>query len=180
MRITRENCTGLIIDFQEKLFPVIAEKENLLSNCVKLITGLQILDIPLAVTQQYSKGLGPTAGEICSLFQPFSYFEKTSFSCLDEPLYAEYLIDSGRTNVLICGIEAHVCVLQSAIDLQEKGYHPIVISDCIGSRQLAEKQVVMQRFALEGIRVSTVESILFELTRFATASEFKSISRLIR
>lgn len=180
MRIKRDNCTGLIIDIQEKLFPVISCKEILLANCVKLATGLQILNIPIAVTQQYSKGLGETVSEISSLFQPFAYFEKISFSCLDEPLYAEYLTNSGRTIVLICGIESHVCVLQTAIDLQEKGYHPIVISDCISSRQLSEKQVVLQRFALEGIRVSTVESILFELTRFATASEFKSISKLVK
>ena len=180
MRITRDNCTGLIIDIQERLYPVIAEKENLLANCVKLTAGLQILNIPIAVTQQYSKGLGATVGEISSLFQPFNYFEKNSFSCLDEPLYAEYLTDSGRTNVLICGIESHVCVLQTAIDLQETGYHPIVIFDCISSRQLAEKQVVLQRFAQEGIRISTVESILFELTRFAATSEFRSISKLIK
>lgn len=180
MRITRDNCTGLIIDIQEKLLPVISNKDNLLANCVKLTTGLQILNIPIAVTQQYSKGLGATASEISSLFQPFKFFEKNSFSCLDEPLYAEYLTNSGRTNVLICGIESHVCVLQTAIDLQEKGYHPIVISDCISSRQLSEIQVVLQRFALEGILVSTVESILFELTRFATAPEFKSISKLVK
>lgn len=180
MRITRENCTGLIIDIQEKLYPVIAEKENLLASCVKLTTGLQILKIPIAVTQQYSKGLGETVSEISSLFQPFSYIEKNSFSCLDEPAYAEFLACSGKTNVLLCGIESHVCVLQTAIDLLEMGYKPIVISDCISSRQLAEKQVVLQRLALEGIRISTVESILFELTRFATAPEFRSISKLVK
>jgi nicotinamidase-related amidase len=180
MRITRENCTGLIIDIQEKLYPVIAEKEKLLANCVKLTTGLQLLNVPLTVTQQYSKGLGETVGEISSLFQPFVFIEKNSFSCLDEPVYADFLANSGKTIVLICGIESHVCVLQTAIDLQDKGYRPVVISDCISSRQLEEKQVVLQRLALEGIRISTVESILFELTRFASASEFRSISKLVK
>jgi len=180
MRITRENCTGLIIDIQEKLYPVIAEKEKLLASCVKLTTGLQILNIPLTVTQQYSKGLGETVGEIRSLFQPFVFIEKNSFSCLDEPLYADFLANSGKTIVLICGIESHVCVLQTAIDLQDKGYRPVVISDCISSRHPEEKQVVLQRLALEGIRISTVESILFELTRFASASEFRAISMLVK
>ena len=180
MRIIRENCTGLIVDIQEKLYPVIADKEILLTNCIKLVTGLQILNIPIIVTQQYSKGLGATVSEISSLFQPFEYIEKNSFSCQDEPKFADSLTHSGKTNILICGIESHVCVLQTAIDLQEQGYQPIVISDCISSRQLAEKQVVLQRLALEGIRVSTVESILFELTRFASASEFKSISKIVK
>lgn len=180
MRIKRENCTGLIIDIQEKLYPVIAEKERLLDNCKKLIEGLRILAIPIVFTQQYSKGLGATLTEISSLQLPFSFIEKNTFSCLDQPRYADLLEQSGKTNVLICGIESHVCVLQTAIDLQEKGYQPIVISDCISSRQLAEKQIALNRFNLEGIRVSTTESILFELTRSADASEFKSISRLVR
>ena len=180
MRIKRENCTGLIIDIQEKLYPVIAEKERLLDNCKKLIEGLRILDIPIVCTQQYSKGLGATLSEISSLLQPFSFIEKNAFSCLDQPQYADLLDQSGKTNVLICGIESHVCVLQTAVDLQEKGYQPIVISDGISSRHLAEKQIALQRFSLEGIRVSTVESILFELTRSADSVEFKSISKLVK
>ncbi len=180
MRIKRENCTGLIVDIQEKFYPVIAEIETLLANCRKLTEGLQLLNIPIIVTQQYSKGLGPTCNQISSLFHPFTYIEKNCFSCLEEPLYADYLEHSGKTNVLIYGIESHVCVLQTAIDLQVKGYFPIVIEDCISSRQLAEKQIALKRFSLEGIRVSSIESILFELTRSASAAEFKSISKLVR
>ena len=180
MRIKREDCTGLIIDIQEKLYPVVAEKEAFLTNCKKLIEGLQVLGVPLVVTQQYSKGLGATLSEISSLLEPFNSIEKSSFSCLDEPTYVDYLEKSGKTNVLICGIESHVCVLQTAVDLREKGYQPIVISDCISSRQLSEKQVALKRFDLEGIRVSTVESILFELTRSASSTEFKAISKLVK
>ncbi len=180
MRIKREDCTGLIIDIQEKLYPVIAEKESLLNNCKKLIEGLRILDIPIVCTQQYSKGLGATLSEISSLLQPFSFIEKNTFSCLDQLEYAGLLKQSGKTHVLICGIESHVCVLQTAIDLQEKGYQSVVLSDCISSRHLAEKQIALQRFSLEGIRVSTVESILFELTRSADSAEFRSISKLIK
>lgn len=180
MRIKRENCIGLVIDIQEKLFPVMTENEALLANCKKLVEGLQILNIPVGITQQYTKGLGATIGEISSLFAPFSYIEKKSFSCLDEPLFANYLAKSGKTNVLICGIESHVCVLQTAIDLKENGYEPVVVADCISSRHLFEKQIALQRFNQEGIRISTVESILFELTRSADAVEFKSISKLVK
>lgn len=180
MRIERENCTGLIIDIQEKLFPVMAEKEALVAKCRVLIEGLLVLNIPVVVTQQYTKGLGSTIAEISSLFDPFNFIEKGSFSCLDEPAYLSALEQSGKRNVLICGIESHVCVLQTAIDLMENGYHPIVISDCISSRDPNEKQIALQRFALEGIRVSTVESILFELTRYSTAAEFRAISKLVK
>ena len=180
MRIKRENCTGLVIDIQEKLFPVIAEKESLLTNCIKLLEGLSLLEIPTIFTQQYSKGLGSTIGEIRARYPAFTYVEKSTFSCLDEPVYADYLRRSGKVNVLIIGIESHVCVLQTAVDLQEKGYRPVVIADCIGSRQIAEKQIALNRFIQEGICVSTMESILFELMRTAAAAEFKAISKLIK
>jgi nicotinamidase-related amidase len=180
MRILRENCTGLVIDIQEKLFPIIAEKEQLAANCIKLIEGFKILEIPTIVTQQYTKGLGATISEISSLFQPFSFIEKTTFSCVEEIDYLNYLKKSEKTTVLLCGIESHVCVLQTAIDLLELGYNPIVVSDCISSRDLYEKQIALNRFQLEGIRISTMESILFELTRTAKSSEFKSISKLVK
>ena len=180
MRIKRENCTGLVIDIQEKLYPVMAENELLKSNCIRLLKGLRILNVPIVYTQQYTKGLGATIEDISAFDPTFSYIEKLTFSCLDEPVFANYLENSGKLNVLICGIESHVCVLQTAIDLQEKGYHPVVISDCISSRNPSEKQVAMKRLCQEGIRISTVESILFELTRSADAKEFKDISKIIK
>jgi nicotinamidase-related amidase len=180
MRIKRENCTGLVIDIQEKLYPIMAEKDILLANCIKLLEGLSFLGIPTVFTQQYSKGLGGTIPEISSLYQSFTHIEKNTFSCMDEPAYIDYLGNSGKSNIIVCGIESHVCVLQTAIDLQEKGYHPIIISDCISSRNLPEKQIALNRFNQEGICISTVESILFELTRSASAIEFKAISKLIK
>ena len=82
--------------------------------------------------------------------------------------------------MVICGIESHVCVLQTALDLREQGYQPVVVADCVGSRNSEEKQIVLQRFALEGIRVSTAESLLFELTRSSQAPEFRAISKLVK
>jgi nicotinamidase-related amidase len=180
MRIEREKSIGLIIDVQDRLFPVMDGKENFLSNCTRLIEGLQILGIPMIVTQQYTKGLGSTVNEISSLFLHFSPIEKNTFSCMDEPVFAMHLSNSGKTNVIICGIESHVCVLQTAVDLRENGYDPIVIADCISSRNPEEKQIALNRFLLEGIRISTTESILFELTRSAGTAEFKAISKLVK
>lgn len=180
MRILREECTGLIVDIQERLYPAISGKEELLSKCIRMIEGLKILNIPTLFTQQYTRGLGPTLPAISTLVSPFTCIEKRSFSCLDEPAFAELLETTGRKNVLILGIEAHVCILQTAVDLQERGYCPVVISDCISSRSSEEKATAINRFLQEGIRVSTTESILFELTRSSDAAEFKAISMLIK
>ena len=99
---------------------------------------------------------------------------------MDESSFATYLQRSEKINVVICGIESHVCVLQTALDLKEQGYQPVVVADCVGSRNSEEKQIVLQRFALEGIRVSTAESLLFELTRSSQAPEFRAISKLVK
>lgn len=180
MRICKDNSTALVIDMQEKIIPVISKQKELLLHCKILISGLQELSIPTVFTQQYTKGLGDTISEIKSLVPDFSYIDKTDFSCLDEPLYAEWLEQQNRKNVIICGIEAHVCVLQTAIDLKEKGYNPIVVVDCINSRTEGNKALSIERFKQEKIILSSYESILFELTRSAKAPEFRIISKLIK
>ena len=180
MRILKENTIGLVIDIQERLVPVMEESEQLIENCQKLIQGLQILGVPFLTTQQYTKGLGETIGEIKSVINDFNYIEKKDFSCLDEPVVAEKLALSGAMNVIICGIEAHVCVLQTAIDLKESGYNPVVVFDCVSSRTFDNVDLAAERFRNEGVMMTSMESILFELTRSADAPEFKEISKLVK
>jgi nicotinamidase-related amidase len=180
MRILKEHTVGLVIDMQERLVPVMEEREQLTNNCKKLVQGLQILDIPLLVTQQYTKGLGETIDEIKSLISDFQYIEKTDFSCMDEPVFAENLALSGAENVIICGIEAHVCVLQTALDLKEAGYYPVVVMDCVSSRSFDSVDLAAERFRHAGIVMTSMESILFELTRTARTPEFKEISKLVK
>lgn len=180
MRILKENTIGLVIDIQEKLVPVMEDSELLVENCSKLIQGLQILGLNLLVTQQYTKGLGETIDEIKSVINDFQPIEKKDFSCYDEPVFAEKLAASGALNVIISGIEAHVCVLQTAIDLKAAGYVPVVVMDCVSSRSFDHVDLAAERFRYEGIMMTSLESILFELTRSAGASEFKAISKLIK
>lgn len=180
MRILKEHTIGLVIDIQERLVPVMEEHEQFIENCRKLIQGLQILKLPLLATQQYTKGLGETIPEIKSIVKNFQYIEKKDFSCLDEPVFAENLALSGAENVIICGIEAHVCVLQTAIDLREAGYNPVVIMDCVSSRSFDNVDLAAERFRHEKIIMTSCESILFELTRSSTAPEFKEISKLVK
>lgn len=180
MRITKENTIGLVIDIQERLFPVMQEKEQLLKNCETLINGLNVLNIPMVVSQQYTKGLGETLPEIKSLFTDFKYIEKTDFSCYDVPeIKASFEMQNAR-NVIICGIESHVCVLQTAVDLKEAGLHPIVVMDCVSSRTRENLELAKERFRVEGITMTSYESILFELTRAAGTAEFKAISKLVK
>ena len=180
MRITRENTVGLVIDIQERLVPAMAEKETLVNNCQILVEGLQALNLPLLVTQQYTKGLGETINEISSLIPDFNPIEKKDFSCCDEVVVVDQLKLNGAHNVIICGIESHVCVLQTAIDLKEAGYNPIVIADCISSRTSSNLQLAIERFRFEGILMTSYESILFELTRSSAAAEFRTISKLVK
>lgn len=180
MRITKENTAGLIIDIQERLFPVMWEKEKLLKSCTTLIRGLTELKLPLVVTQQYTKGLGETIDEIKAVIPEFSYVEKRDFSCCDEVSVVEKLKTLNAQNIIICGIEAHVCVLQTAVDLKAEGFNPVVVMDGVSSRTHENIELAKERFRFEGIMMTSYESILFELTRTSSAAEFKTISKLVK
>jgi nicotinamidase-related amidase len=180
MRILKENSICIVIDIQERLFPVMANKEGLLKNCQTLISGFNELMLPVIVTQQYTKGLGNTVPEITDCIPNFKYIEKTAFSCYDEPTFVENIEEFNVQNVIICGIESHVCVMQTAIDLKEAGYRPIVVADCISSRSEQNKMLAIERFKHEGIMAVSCESILFELVRDTASAHFKAISKLVK
>jgi nicotinamidase-related amidase len=180
MRITKENTVGLVVDIQERLVPAMEESEMLIDNCKILVEGLQILGLPLLVTQQYTKGLGGTVPEISSLIKDFKPIEKREFSCCDEATVIDKLQELGAKHVIICGIESHVCVLQTAVDLKDAGYVPVVVMDCVSSRSLGNVDLAAERFRYEGIMMASCESILFELTRSSAAEEFRAISKLVK
>lgn len=181
MRITAEDALLLIIDFQERLIPVIDNNEVLLGNTEILIKGIRTLNIPLVVTQQYTKGIGMTVPVITeAVGENFQYYDKITFSCAEDEAIYQKIADSNKHNIIICGIEAHVCVLQTVIDLIAKGYHVILVEDCIGSRKEKDRQVGIKRAIAEGAIPANYESILFELTRIAKTDVFKEISKLIK
>jgi len=180
MRIKKEYSAGLIIDIQEKLFPHVNDHDKLLLNVKKLIAGLEALDIPVVTTQQYTKGLGPTLSEISSCFKNFRFHEKLSFSCCDDEEFMKALKPLNKEYIIICGIETHVCVLQTAIDLIEEDYTPVIVEDCVGSRNENDKKIAIERMRQEGAIIVTYESILFELCRFAGNDQFKLISKIVK
>ena len=180
MRALKEDAVAIVVDMQERLLPHIHEGESVLANCLKLIEGMKILGIPLLVTQQYTKGLGTTVPSIISLFPDFTFFEKISFSCCGDTAFSDELDRLGRKDIILCGIETHVCVLQTCLDLLAAGKRPIIADDCTSSRKLCDKEIAIGRMRQEGARITTMESILFELTRVAGNTTFRSISGLIK
>ena len=180
MRNIKDHTTALVIDIQEVLYPHIKEHEILLANCQKLIRGLNVLDIPLLVTEQYSKGLGSTLKSIKEILPSYDPIEKLAFSCCGSAEFCSSLAELKRKNVVVIGIESHVCVLQTVLDLIEKDYQPIVIEDCVSSRKLNDKDIAIMRMRQEGAIISTYESILFELCRVAGTDKFKAISKIVK
>lgn len=181
MRIKAEDTLALIIDFQEKLVPVIDQKDQLLHNTQILMKGLRTLGIPMLVTQQYTNGIGMTVPELTEVLQEdFTYYDKISFSCAEDSEILEKIVQSGKKNIIVCGIEAHICVLQTVIDLLEKGYQVVLVEDCVGSRKESDRQAGIRRALAEGALPATYESILFELTRVAKTDVFRVISKLIK
>jgi nicotinamidase-related amidase len=180
MRILKEHTAGLIIDIQEKLFPHIHRYEKVANNTRILIEGLKVLEIPLLVTQQYTKGLGGTIPAIAEVLAGQPHIEKISFSCCDEPAFMKELNQLGKRFFVLAGIEAHVCVLQTALDLIENSYVPVVVQDCVSSRRKNDIRIAMERMQAEGAIISTYESLLFELCRYAGTDSFKQISSLVK
>lgn len=176
MRIEREHTIALVVDYQEKLVPVIHDTDKLIHNSCILLEGLKILGVPMVITQQYTKGLGMTVEEITQAAGTTEYIDKISFTaydCVKEQI-------SAKKYVIVCGIESHICVLQTVIDLKAAGFVPVLVADCVGSRRDADKQVALERARQEGAIVTTYESLLFELLQVAGTETSKKIQKLIR
>lgn len=180
MRITAEETCCVAVDYQERILPAIAEWEELLQNSVKLLEGLRILEIPVMVTAQYAKGLGLNVPEIRAAAGTEEFCDKKSFGICGDAGVRDRLKCIGRRNVILCGIETHICVLQSVIGLLEAGYQPILVEDCVSSRKLSDKETAIRRARDEGAIVTTYESLLFELTGSAEHGKFKQISNLVK
>jgi len=180
MRLLKEKSVAIIVDMQERLFPHIDNNQQLSKNIQTLIQGLQQLEVPLKVTEQYRKGLGDTIPEIKTLLGDAWSTEKTAFSCCDEPAFITEIENESKQIIILAGIEAHICVMQTAIDLKAKGFYPVVVEDCVSSRNKENKRIAINRLIQEGITITSYESLLFELCRYAGSDAFKAISKLVK
>ena len=179
-RINPSSVQALLIDMQEKLLPHVHEQQWIVSRAQVLLEGLRALDIPLTHNQQYKKGLGETSSNLLSLLDGVPTFEKRSFSVCDDEAAMAHIAAKNRKVCLLFGVETHVCVLQTALDLLDKGYQPVLITDACSSRRPHDHEIGMARMIAAGVSMATVESILFELLRSSTHEQFKTISGLVK
>lgn len=180
MRITTDNALLLIIDIQERLTPHISGYEQIVAKTARVIQGAAELEVPIIVNEQYKKGLGDTIAELETLLADYPHFEKVTFSGVDDDATLEAIRQQDKKYVVICGIETHVCIMQTALDLLEANYQPVIVVDAVGSRFDIDDEVALKRLSQAGVVLTTSESILFELCRSSKAPVFKAISRLVK
>ena len=180
MRILLEDTVAVCVDIQEKFTGIIHIFDKILHNSKILIDGLNILEVPIIVTEQYPKGLGNTIPEIKSHLNDYNPIEKLAFSCCGSKEFCNTLEKSDKKNVIVFGIETHVCVMQTVIDLIEMDYQPVLVEDCVSSRQKSDRDIALARMRQEGAIITSYESILFELSRVAGTEKFKQISKLVK
>lgn len=182
-RLDRKNSLLVIIDVQEKLAAVIHEQEAMQKNIDRLIRGCHVLGVPALVTEQYPKGLGPTSRFLqTSLSETYGLraIQKMCFSAGGSNEFMSAIRSSGRRQVLICGIETHVCVYQTVKDLLDAKFEITLITDAVSSRTASNRDVAIRRMERDGAKLSSTEMALFEMTVNAGTEEFKAISRLVK
>lgn len=180
MKMEAQDTMALIVDYQQSLMKVMLQTEQMAKHSAILIEGLKLLDIPMIITQQYTKGLGMSSPFVYEAAGTDQYLDKTTFGCMGDQEIARQVKALDRKNVIVCGIEAHICVLQTCIGLAEQGYRPILVVDCISSRRESDLKTAVTRAVQEGVTITTYESILFELMQKAGGDTFKKISKLIK
>lgn len=177
--LRREDTALLLIDIQEKILSVIFENERVVENALKLIMGFNVMRLPIYFTEQYPKGLGNTKAELLKELNG-SAIQKMSFSCSGAgDLFGE-LINNDIKQVVVCGIESHVCVQQTVLDLLSNGFQVNVAADAVSSRKKFDYESALNRMNKNGAEITTTESVLFELLNICGTEEFKSVSKIIK
>jgi nicotinamidase-related amidase len=175
-----ENTVLVIIDVQEKLVRAMYEKETLLNNMEKLIRGMQVLGIPIIVSEQNPERLGRTVPEVAELLPDLQPIPKLSFSCCGNERFLRELKDLNRKQVLLAGIETHICVYQTAMDLLDLGYEVQVITECVFSRTLANKNIGLSKMNSAGAVATSTEAVFFELLKVGEGERLKEIQKLVK
>lgn len=178
--MTRSGAALLVIDMQEKLLTAIKDRFDILQQTELLIEAAKILSIPILLTEQYPKGLGGTHKQLEPHLEHVQSFEKCSFSAAGEKTFLSMLESMELRHVAIAGIEAHVCVCQTALDLKVRGYEVSVCADAVSSRKAKDRDVAIDRMKDAGITITTVEALIFELLEKSGGMEFKAILKLIK
>lgn len=178
--IRPNDCLLFLIDVQEKLIPTIFQHEQLVQNIELLLKGCQVCDLPQYTFEQYPKGLGKTVEPLKNFIQESQLYEKTKFSAAQVPEAMDQLKASGKSQIIIAGIESHVCVFQTVEELIEQGYEVFIPHETTSSRSEKNREVALKRMEQLGASITCIESVFFELLRDSRAPQFKELSALIR
>lgn len=184
MLLERQRSQLLVVDFQDRLTPHIEDHDKIVRNAAVLLTAAQKLDIPVTVSEQYVKGLGPTVEALKPLIGTAKVMEKVHFSCASDPAIRRHVRHleqaQGRDQVVICGAEAHICVLQTALGLAHAGHLVAVVMDATGSRRRESYDLALARLLRNEIETVSTEMVLFEWMGQAATDEFRALSKLIK
>lgn len=177
-----DDCVLVVVDIQEKLLPPIFNNEQLVRNSQLLIRLAKILNLPTIVTTQYSKGLGPTVPAIAELLDGVPSFDKVEFSCFGSEGFCGELktLPANRNTVLVCGMEAHICVMQTVLGALNRGYLVHVAADAIGSRAESNQKIGLQRMEAAGAVISSTEMMMYELMRASGTPVFKEMLKHLK
>lgn len=178
--LIQENTGLILIDVQGKLARIVNESEKLISNLEKIIRGGQILELPIIWVEQNPQGLGATVPELAGLLKNQQSLEKYSFNAMDNESFKQAIIDSGRKQWLVCGIEAHICVYQTVLGLLSHNFEVEIVADCISSRAKENIDLALKKLQHKGANVTTVEMCLYELVKSSKSEVFKEILNLIK
>ncbi len=176
----QNKCVLIVIDIQGNLAQAMHDKDNLFKNLRILIHGAKLLDIPIIWTEQLPDKLGPTIPELAELFPGEQPIVKDVFSCARNDDFVKKLESTQVDHVLLCGIETHVCVYQTALDLIEMDYHVDIVSDAVSSRTEGNKQIGLDRIMMAGGTITSVETVLFEIQEVATGDRFRKLIKLVK
>lgn len=178
--LRKEDTLLVIVDIRTKLFNVMFEKERLISSCSKLIQSAKLLGIPMVMTEQYPEGMGHTDPKILELLPDTGVIEKLSFSCCGVEDFNQRITGFGKKQIVIIGIEAHVCILQTVHDLLYQGYFLYVPYEAVSSRKEGDYRNALERMRQAGAVIGSVESAIFELMETAGTPIFRQISKIIK
>ena len=180
-KIKKEDAVLVAIDFQERLMPAMKNQKEVEETIKKLAEGWRVLGLPVLLTQQYTKGLGTTIESLrTALGEAYSPIEKTSFSAMGEPEFVKALETLGKKTIILTGVETHVCVQQTALDLLEASYQVFLVVDAVSSRDNNDKKYAQRRICEAGAVATTYEAVLFELVGGAREEGFKQISAIVK
>jgi isochorismate hydrolase len=178
--LTSENTLLLVVDVQGNLAQVMNNKDRLFQSIINMIQGARVLGLKLMVTEQNPNGLGPTIPEISEYLTGIEPISKFSFSCCDNEQFMQELNSIKPQNIIMTGIESHICVYQTARDLVKLNYNVEILSDGVSSRTAENRQIGLERSKAAGAGITSVESALFEIVRDAQSKEFKNILNIVK